>query len=161
MDWGFVLDFLIEIGYFLLVFGILLGYSIFKGRQGIMNLIMGLYIALLVSIEFPYYDFILKGIESQQGMAAMQLAFFGISTILSTILFFRIMPDEFRENRFESLSKKFLLTVSATILIMIFSFHVLPVTEFLTPGTPIQSLFAPEGYFFWWLLLPLIVIYIV
>jgi hypothetical protein len=161
MDWGFIIDFLIEIGYFLLVFGILLGYSIFKGRQGIMNLIMGLYIALLISIEFPYYDFILKGLESQQGIAAMKLAFFGVATILSTILFFRIMPDEFRENRFESLGKKFLLTCVGTILIMIFSFQVLPVTEFLTPGTPIQSLFAPEAFFFWWLLFPLVILYLV
>ena len=160
MDWAFIIDLLIEIGYLLLIFGIMLGYSIFKGRQAIMNLILGLYIALLISIEFPYYDFIFSGLESDQGIAAMKLGFFGVATILSTILFFRISPDEFRENKFESLGKKILLAGAATILIMIFSFQVLPVTEFLTPGTPIQSLFAPEQYFFWWLILPLVALYI-
>jgi len=53
-----------------------------------------------------------------------------------------------------------LLAVAGTILIMVFSFHVLPVTEFLTPGTPIQSLFAPAQYFFWWLLVPFVILYL-
>jgi hypothetical protein len=161
MNWAFIIDFLIEIGYLLLVFGVLFGYAIFKGRQAIMNLILGLYIALLISVEFPYYDFILQSLESQQSIAIMKLAFFGLVTGLSTLLFFRIMPDEFRENRFESMGKKILLTLAATVLVMIFSFHVLPVTEFLTPGTPIQSLFAPAEFFFWWLLVPLVALYIV
>jgi hypothetical protein len=37
---------------------------------------------------------------------------------------------------------------------------VLPLTEFVTPGTPIQAVFAPANYFFWWLLAPLVVLYL-
>jgi hydrogenase-4 membrane subunit HyfE len=88
------------------------------------------------------------------------MVIFVIFTILATILCFRIMPDEFRETKLESFSKKFTLSLCATVLIMVFSFHVLPVTEFLTPGTPIQSLFAPAEYFFWWLILPLVALFI-
>jgi len=161
MDWGYIVSFLYEFAYFIAVFLIFALFSIFKGRQAIMNVIIGLYFALLISIEFPNYDYILGGLESSQSVAAGQLAFFVIVTLLTTALCFRIMPDEFRENRFESLGKKLLLTLSATILVMTFSFNVLPVTEFLVPGTPLQALFAPEIYFFWWLLLPLVVLYIV
>jgi hypothetical protein len=57
--------------------------------------------------------------------------------------------------------KKILLACMATILVMIFSFHALPVTEIITPGTPIQSLFAPEQNFFWWLILPLVVLFFI
>lgn len=126
-----------------------------------MNVIVGLYFALLISIQFPNYDYILGGLESSQSIAAGRLAFFAIVTLLTTTLCFRIMPDEFKENKFESLGRKLLLTLSATILVMTFSFNVLPVTEFLVPGTPLQTLFAPEVYFFWWLLVPLVVLYIV
>jgi hypothetical protein len=70
------------------------------------------------------------------------------------------MPEEYREGKFETFGKKVMLALGATVLIMIFSFNVLPVTEFLVPGTPVQSLFAPQEYFFWWLLLPLILIFI-
>jgi hypothetical protein len=161
MDWGYVLTFLYEFAYFIAVFIIFFLFSILKGRQAVMNVIIGLYFALLISLEFPSYDFILSGLNSSQSIAAGQLGFFAFVTLLTTALCFRIMPDEFREKRTESLFKKILLAFGATTLVMVFSFNVLPVTEFLVPGTPIQSIFAPEVYYFWWLLLPLVILYIV
>ena len=161
MDWDYVLNFIYEIAYFLGVFGIFIFLAIFKGRQAIINLIVGLYLALLISIEFPGYDKIFGNIEGTSSIAGAKLAFFALITALTTALCYRIMPDEFQENRFESIGKKILLTFGATALVMIFSFHVLPVSEFMIPGTPLQSLFGPEVYFFWWLLVPLVILYIV
>ena len=161
MDWGYVLNFIYEIAYFLGVFGLFLGLAVFKGRQAIMNVIVGLYLALLISSEFPNYKQIFSGLENSQSLAAAKLAFFAFITLFTTALCYRIMPDEFKEERFESLGRKLLLALGATILVMTFSFQVLPVTEFLTPGTPLQTLFSPEIYFFWWLLLPLVILYIV
>ena len=161
MDWAYVLDFISEITYLLIVFGAFLLLTIAKGRQAIINVIVGLYLALLITIEFPYYDWLFQGIESDRTTAAMKLAFFAFITALTTLLCRRIMPDEFNEGKFESLGAKFLLAAGASILVLTFSFHVLPVTDFLTPGTPLQSLFGPEGYFFWWLLLPMAILYLV
>jgi hydrogenase-4 membrane subunit HyfE len=161
MEWAAIVDFLYEIAYFLVVFSIFLVVAIFKGRQAIINVALGLYLALLISIQFPYYDQLFAGIESSQGMSVMKLLFFGFVTLLSTHLFKQLMPDEFREERFESFLKKISLAVLATGLVMVFSFQVLPVTEFLSPGTPLQALFAPAEYFFWWLLLPLVVLYFI
>ena len=154
MDTSFVINFITEIAYFLIVFGALLGFAIFKGRQAIINIIFGLYIALLISLEFPYYPQLL-GSFAPESDAIARLGLFLFFAALSTILCFRIMPDEFREKKFESFGRKLILSLAGTILIMIFSFNVLPVTEFLTPGTPLQSAFAPTEYFFWWLLLPI------
>lgn len=161
MDWGYILNFIYEIAYFLGVFGLFLMFSIFKGRQSIMNVMVGLYLALLISIEFPGYDKLFGGLETEQSIAGAKLVFFCFITFLTTMLFYRIMPSEFRENRFESMGKKILLATGATIIVMIYSFHVLPVSEFLTPGTPLQLLFGPEVYFFWWLLVPLVILYVV
>lgn len=161
MDLGYILNFVYEIAYFLGVLGLFLVFAIFKGRQAIMNVIVGLYLALLISIEFPNYEQIFSGLESGQSLAAAKLAFFAFISLFTTALCYRIMPDEFREEKFESLGKKILLSIGASILVMTFSFQVLPVTEFLVPGTPLQSLFAPEVYFFWWLLVPLVILYIV
>lgn len=161
MDWGYILNFIYETAYFLAVFGLFIVFATFKGRQAIMNVMAGLYLSLLIYIEFPWYDTLLSGIESPHSLAIARLAFFATITLLTTALFYRIMPDEFRENTFETMGKKLLLAGSATVIVMIFSFHVLPVTEFLTPGTPLQSLFSPEQYYFYWLLLPLVILYIV
>ena len=161
MDFATVLLFLYETAYLLAVFALLLLFAISRGRQAIMNLMIGLYLALLISIQFPAYDRLFGSLESSQSIAAAQLLFFFFITLFTTALCYRIMPDEFRENKFESLGKKLLLTAGATILIMTFSFHVLPVTEFLTPGSPLQSLFGPEVYHFWWLLVPMFILYAV
>jgi len=160
MDTTYILSIIQELIYILFVFGFFLGYAIFQGRQAIINVITGLYLASLISIEFPYYDIFLTLATTAHGLAIEKLFLFIIFTILATILFARIMPSEFREGKFESIFKKILLASAGTVLIMVFSFHVLPVTEFLTPGTPIQSLFAPAQYFFWWLLVPFVVLYL-
>lgn len=160
MDTGFLFNFLSEIAYLLAVLAVVFIFTMAKGRQAVINLIFGLYLALLISIEFPYYTK-LFGSLSTEALSFAKLALFAVFTVLATILCGRVMPDAFRENRFESFGKKLILALSATVLIMVFSFQVLPVTDFLTPGTPIQSLFAPEAYFFWWLLLPLVILFII
>jgi hypothetical protein len=161
MDFGHVLTFMYEFAYLLGIFGLFLVFAIFKGRQATMNVIVGLYLALLISIEFPNYELLFSSIHSEKALAFAKLGFFAFITIFTTALCYRIMPSEFRENRFESFGKKLLLAFGATILIMAFSFQVLPVTELLAPGTPLQTLFGPEPYFFWWLLVPMVILYIV
>jgi len=145
--------------YFLIVFGAFLLYTLVRGRQAVINLIMGLYFALLISLVFPYYEIFLSAAPTPHSEAIGKLILFSVFTLVATILITRIMPDEFREKKFESFPKKVLLALGGTILVMAFSFHVLPITELLTPGTPIQSLFAAKDYFFWWLIAPFVVLY--
>ncbi len=157
MNTGDILLFIQEFAYLLGVFGFFLVYAVVRGRQAVINLVVGLYFALLISLEFPYYDSILSGGE---GDAMTKVIIFAVFTVISTILMTRLMPREYQEKKFESFGKKLLLATGGTILIMVFSFHVLPVTEFVTPGSPIQAIFSPKEYFFWWLLAPLIFLYL-
>jgi len=160
MDFGFVLDFMYETAYFLAVFMLFMLWATFKGRQAMINIIFGLYLALLILIEFPYTDYLTDNLGGSVAQSLGQLVLFSIFTILTTWLFAHVMPDEFKEKKFESYFKKILLAAAASILVMSFSFQVLPVTEFLTPGTPLQTLFAPEGLFFWWLMVPLVILFL-
>lgn len=160
MDFGFVLDFMFEAAYFLAVFMLFMIWATFKGRQAMINLIFGLYLALLIFIEFPYASYLTDSLGGSLAQSAGILVLFSIFTILSTWLFARVMPEEFREKKFESFIKKILLAGSTSILVMVFSFQILPVTEFLTPGTPIQTLFAGESLFFWWLIAPLVILFL-
>lgn len=161
MDIDHILNFIYEFAFLLGIFGFFLLFAIFQGRQATMNVIIGLYLALLISDHFPGYENLFATIESAQSIILAKLGFFAFITLFTTALCYRIMPDEFRENRFESMVKKFLLALGATILVIAFSFQVLPVGDLLTTSTPLQSLFGPEAYFFWWLLVPLVILYIV
>jgi len=160
MDFGFILDFMYETAYFLAVFMLFMLWATFKGRQAMINIIFGLYLALLILIEFPYTDYLTDNLGGSVAQSLGQLVLFSIFTVLTTWLFAHVMPDEFKEKKFESFFKKILLAGAASILVMAFSFQVLPVTEFLTPGTPLQTLFAPEGLFFWWLMVPLVILFL-
>ncbi len=157
MDLSSVTALLQESIFMLVVFGVMLGYTIVRGRQSITNLILGLYLALLISIEFPFYDQVLRA-AGQSSESIVQLIVFIIFTVFSTYIFTRILPREYSEGKFEAFGYKILLALAASILVMIFSYHVLPVTEFVTPGPIVNTLFASEQHFFWWLIAPLIVL---
>lgn len=143
----------------LVFFGFLM-YAILAGRQSITNVILGLYFALLISIEFPYYDFILGGTSSEKTESILMLIVFAFFTLGATFLFSRLMPKEYDEGKFEDFWKKLLLSVAAAVLVMSFSYHALPVTEIITPGSPIQLLFGSAQSFFYWLLVPIAVLFV-
>jgi branched-subunit amino acid transport protein len=156
MDWGFIFDLMYELSYAIAVFLLFLGVAMFRGRQTIINVIVGMYIGLLLSLQFPYTSRTISMLGSSTGEVIGQLLLFSGFTVLATVVIAKIMPEEYREKSYESFHKKLLVALVATILVIIYSYHVLPVTEILNPGTPLQSLFASDRYFFWWLLIPLI-----
>jgi predicted neutral ceramidase superfamily lipid hydrolase len=159
METEALMSFLKESLYLIVVFGVFMAVALIKGKQALINIILGLYFALLFTLEFPYYDRLFKA-SSAQSESLMMLAIFVVFAIISILLFNHLMPREFSEKPFEGLGKKILFASGATVLVMAFSFHALPITEFLSPGTPIQYLFAPEQFFFWWLSIPIVVLFL-
>lgn len=161
MDVSSVITFLQESLFFLVVFGVFLAYAMMRSTQSLVNLILGLYLALLISVEFPYYDLVLGGAEGNAtSESTLMIIVFAVFTLLSTLLFSRLMPTDSTEPAFNQFTNKILFAIGATILIMVYSYHVLPVTQLIEPGTPVQYLFAAEENFFWWLLIPLVLLFL-
>ncbi len=158
MDTSAVLDFLKEIIFLLVVFGAFLILALAKGKQTLINIIMALYLGLLLSLRFPYYQSMISG--TGPGTESMiRITVFVFFAVISFWLFSRLMPREFEEKAFQGFGMKMLFALAATALVMSFSYNVLPITEFITPGSPIQTLFAPKEYFFWWLLTPIVILF--
>ena len=156
MDTSAIITFLQESLYLILVFSVFLGYAMLKGKQSLINLILGLYLALLISLEFPYYDALLSNIDSAKLTdSVIKVIIFAVFTLAATFLFSKLMPRDYGEPAFEGFGKKLLFALLASILVMAYSFNALPITDIITPGTPIQFLFASPDHFFWWLLAPL------
>ena len=160
MDTDAVVSLIKESAFVLGVFGVLLVYAFIRGRQAITNLILGLYLALLITLKFPYFDAILGGVSDARTKSMVMIGIFAVFTVLATLLFSRLLPREYEEGKFEASGKKLAFALAGTILVMAYSYHALPVTEFIDPGSPIQSVFAPEKGFFLWLLVPLAVLFI-
>src|SRR5690606_14776769 len=89
-------------------FFIALGFAMFKGRQALMNIITGAYIALLFYQLFPAKAKIEEMTGSDKSEAIAYLALFLVLTILAAWLFARLMPSEFLEGAFETIGKKIL-----------------------------------------------------
>lgn len=159
MDTGSLIAFIQESLFMIVVFGIFLGTAMVRGKYALINIILSLYLALLISLKFPYFSFFENGTDSGSG-AVVHIVIFVIFTILGIILFRKHIPGDDYEPAFYQFIKKIILALMATILIMVYSFHVIPVTDLITPGTPIRSLFEPEASFFWWLMAPLITLLI-
>lgn len=159
MDVGTIVGLLQESLFMILVFGGFLAFSMLRGIQAIVNLILGLYLALLISLKFPYYEYFLSESGEAASDAVIMIVIFAVFTILATILFGRIMTTDFEETVFEGFGKKIAYALLAAVLVMAYSYHALPVTDIITPGSPVQSLFEPENRFFVWLLLPLVGIF--
>lgn len=150
MEAGGFFALLKEFLFLIVVFSIIMLYAMGKGRQSVINLIFGLYLALLISLNLPF--------EIADSPAAT-IGIFLVLTVLSTMLVRRRMPNDYDESAFQNFWRKLILALMATVLVMIFSYNVLPVTEIITPGSPIQTLFGEADYYFWWLMLPLVALF--
>jgi hypothetical protein len=160
MDASVLLGFVKESLFLIIVLGLFLILATKKGRQTVTNIILGLYLALLISIEFPYYDVLLSESTSSTNEAILRLIIFITFTVGTTLLFARVLPREYDESSFEGFGRKLLLAIGGTILVMIYSYHVIPVTDFITPGSPINFLFGSATTFFWWLLAPIVILFL-
>ncbi len=160
MEISAIMSFIQESLYLIIVFAVFLIFAIKKGRQTVTNIILGLYLALLISKEFPFYDSIFNSTTSPQSEAVVMLVIFMFFTLVATMLFARILPREYDEGPMQGLGRKILLALGGTILVIIYSYHVLPVTEFIHPGSPINYLFSSADNFFYWLLVPLLILFV-
>lgn len=161
MDFSTVISTLQESLFVIVVLLTFVTFAIIKGRQGLINLIMGLYLALLISLEFPYYDEIVGAAGTAKSSSIIMISVFAVFAILSTLLFNRLMPREYDETAFEGFGKKLVYALAATILVVIYSYHALPVTDLVDPGSPVAAIFGSENSFFWWLLAPLLILFLV
>ncbi len=142
-------------------FAIALGYAMFKGRQNLINLLMGMYLGLLLYHFLPFQDTLTEQVSGSRNQAFVALAIFIILTFLSTWLFTRLMPREYFESTFETMGKKILLAIAAMVLVMTLSQNYLPISDIMNTGTPLPEFLETNNLAYLWLILPLIAMFLV
>lgn len=143
----------------IVTFGLFLFYAMIRGRHSLINLIIALYFALLISVEFPYYDAIVGNAGNARNEAIIMIIVFCFFTAISNYVLGRFLHQGDSYDRgFTGFHRKIVYALAATVLVLTYSFHALPVTELIDPG-PIQTLFASEQSFFYWLFVPIIILF--
>lgn len=143
----------------LIVFGAVFAYGILRGQRSLLALTFGLYLALLLSLEFPYYETI-SASASFLAPHTLKLVFFALFALFGTFLFSRLLSRVIDVIAIEGIGRKIILSLLTTALILSYCYHVFQIADSLNPGSKANMLFASRDSFFWWLLAPLIGIFL-
>lgn len=146
----------ILIGNFLILFIltlVMIGFSYRSGRGGIISLLVAFYAGYAVFLVFPYTDDIVGAGSSPLIKAAISVVLFGIATFIPFHFIQRLVGNGFGVLSFVP---RFALSFLAATFLMALAYHVFHVTNIYTFPDPINSLFAPDQYFFWWFIAPLL-----
>lgn len=134
---------------------ILFAFSIRFGKGAIITLIFSFYVGLLTYLHFPYTERFLFFTETETQLFFSNAVIFIAFVIISYIILGRVVYSDFLKKRHERLIEAGLLSAAATLLLLAFSYQILPVTTLYNFGEPVDALFESSTFFFLWLVIPL------
>lgn len=137
------------------LFVVVAGLTLWLGKNGGIALIVGLYIGLLLYINFPYASTFLfwKGtpLGELYSYALMFAAFTGAGFLIAR----RFVLAQGAYNTTSGLPEALVLALGITAFLLALSYHVIPIDPFYNFAPNIDRFFTSSTLFFWWLLAPL------
>lgn len=147
-------------GNFLVLLVLTIGLLMFAmrgGRSALISLILALYGGYAIYIVFPFTDTIVGAGGTPLVQAALSIVVFGVATIPPFALIRRITSGGFGSLSF--VPNLILAFLTASFLIAL-GYHVFDLSNIYAFPAPLDNLFAPKGYFFWWFIAPLIGLFV-
>lgn len=149
-SWDIIVIFLfIAFGFF---------YGISSGKKRIISLLISLYIAGFFFENFFYIDELIEGKTIIETFFFKAFIFLAIVLALN-VLFLKILACS-SESRSKEWRQVLLLSFLGTGLLFSFIFHLFPAKEIFTFSPIVEHLFVSDKAFFWWLLAPLIALFL-
>ena len=132
---------------------IMIGFSYKAGRGGIISLTIAFYAGYALYIMFPYTEDILDAGGSSMVKAVISVALYAAATFVPFHFIQRLTTGGFGVLSFVP---RFVLSFLAAAFLLSLAYHVFHVSNIYTFPNPINSLFEPKEYFFWWFIAPLV-----
>ena len=148
---GFVGNFLV----LLVLAALLFFFALRAGRAMLISLILALYVAFALFSVFPYKDLFLIG-DTPLVRAVAGIALFAVFTFFPYVLLRRVSTSGSIHINPLVLA---LLTLVTGGFVLALGYHVLDIAAVIPLTPSLDALFAPDQYFFWWFLAPLIGVY--
>jgi hypothetical protein len=132
---------------------IMIGFSYKAGRGGLISLIVSFYAGYALYIVFPYTDDIVTAGGSTVVKAVISISLYIGMTFVPFHFIQRLTGGGFGVLSFVP---RFVLSFLAAAFLLTLAYHVFQISNIYTFPDPINSLFAPDEYFFWWFIAPLV-----
>ena len=119
---------------------------------GIISLLLSFYAGYAIYLVFPYTDFIISAGGVPLLKAVLSVILFLLSILIPYLFINRLIKGGYGVLSFVP---RFVLSFLAACFLIALAYHVFNVTHIYTFPEPMNSLFAPDQYFFWWFIAPL------
>lgn len=137
----------------LILTALMIGFSYKTGRGGLISLIIAFYAGYALYMVFPYTEDILEAGGSTTVKAIISVALYVAVTFVPFHFIQRLTSGGFGVL---SVVPRFVLSFLAAAFLLTLAYHVFHVSNIYTFPSPIDSLFAPDEFFFWWFVAPLV-----
>ena len=127
-----------------------------SGGSGLISLNLSLYSGYALYTAFPYRDAVIGIGSTPLIQAILSIILFGLATIVPYLILVRVTSQSFGGL---SIIQNLLLAFLASSFILALSYHVFDLSHIYTFSDPLNQLFEPEGYFFYWFIAPIIGVY--
>ena len=124
-----------------------------RGGAGLISLNIALYAGYAVYIVFPYRDSVIGIGATPLVQAIISVTLFIVATAIPFIICFKLTAPSFGSL---NLVQGSLLSFAAASFLMALVYHVFDISNIYHFSDPLNQLFAPEGFFFYWFIAPLI-----
>lgn len=131
---------------------IMIGFSYKSGRGGIISLIVAFYAGFAIYSVFPYSQGIISAGGTKVIKAVISIVLFIIATIVPFHFIQRLTGGGFGVLSFVP---RFALSFLSAAFLLALAYNVFHVNNIYTFPAPINQIFEPNGYFFWWFIAPL------
>ena len=132
---------------------LMIGFSYKAGKGGLISLTVAFYAGYAIYMIFPYTEDILDAGGSTAVKVVISIALYAAATFIPFHFIQRITSGGFGVLSFVP---RFVLSFLAAAFLLTLAYHVFHVSNIYTFPNPIDKLFAPNEYFFWWFIAPLV-----
>lgn len=136
---------------------IMIGFSYKSGRGGIISLLLSFYAGYAIYLAFPYTKEILGAGSTPMMKAIISVVLFAIASFIPFHFIQRLTSTGFGVLSFVP---RFVLSFLSAAFLLALAYHVFNVSNIYTFPEPLNTLFAPDGYFFYWFIAPLVGLFI-
>lgn len=134
----------------------LLFFAMHQGASGLISLNLAVYAGYALYIVFPYREAVIGIGTTPLIQAILSIGLYIGLMAVPFIISLRLTAPSFGQL---SILQNLLLSFAAACFMLALAYHVFDISNIYTFPDPINYLFAPKGYFFYWFIAPLIGLY--
>lgn len=132
---------------------VLLFLAMRKGGAGLISINLALYAGYAIYIVFPYRESIIGLGVTPLVQAIISVILFALATAIPFMVSFRLTEPSFGSL---NLVQGSILSLAASVFILALGYHVFDLSNIYRFSEPLNQLFEPNGYFFYWFIAPLL-----